>query len=192
MSAPPDVAFDYDTRFVEIDLRGDLRGWARSAAETAFHRAGRPAGRRDVKRLAGILETLAERTRQMQPVGAFALVPEPWAGVSGIVRVTPVDLAGQPMERLLGEMTMTEAELAAPPERGRIETAAGDAVWLLQRIVGDREEVTEDLEFVWHFPAHEAALVLGIAFTDLIESARWRPAIHDLARGISLVDAENR
>jgi hypothetical protein len=192
VSAPPDVAFDYDTRFVEMDLRGDARTWARSAAETAFEQTGHDAGRHDVKRLAGMLETLAERTREMQPVGAFALVPEPWAGVAGIVRVTPVDLAGQPLDRLLAEMTMNEAELAAAPETGRIETAAGDAVWLRQRIVGAGSEVTEDLEFVWHFPREDAALVLGIGFSDLLEAARWRPAIHDLARGISLVTASDR
>lgn len=188
MSAPPDIAFDYDTRFVEVDLRGDLDRWSRAAAETAWERTGQKAGRRELRRLAENLRVLAEHSLRQNPMGALALVPEPWVGVTGMVQVIPVDLGDEPFDQLLADLALPEEELARPAERGSVETAAGSATTLLQHILRAGDAVTENLQFVWHFPAQRAAVVLGIAFNDLIEAARWRPAIYELARGISLGD----
>lgn len=186
MSAPPPVVFDYDTRFLPIDFRGDIARWSKEAAETAWQRSGRKYGRREVKGLAKTLETLAELTRQLNPMGAFALVPEPWAGVAGVVRLLPLDLGGPTqMSDLLSQLTYPPEELAAPVESGTLQTPLGEASWLHQLTVTE-DGVSSSRQFIWLFPELEAALAMTIAFTDPLQSARWKSALEDLARGADL------
>lgn len=186
MSAPPQVVVDYDTRFVPVDLDGNLRSWARASAEVLWQRTGMDHKRRDVSALAERLEAVAEVVRGVNPMGAFALVPEPWSGVTGVARLLPVDL-GEPMttDEVLRSMTYPDAELVEPAEIAEIETPLGTAHVLHQRVVHEGA-VADQRQVVWLFPEREAALILGIAFTDLIEAERWRDAVVDLARGVVL------
>lgn len=186
MSAPPPVAFDYDTRFLPMDFRGDIGRWAKVAAKTAWERSGREHGRRDVKHLASTLETLAELTRRLNPMGAFAFVPEPWAGVAGVVRVLALDL-GAPMEmpELVAQLSYPQEQLAAPVEIGVLDTPLGQAATLHQLTVTE-DGVQSSRQFLWLFPDLEAAVVTSIAFTDPLQSARWKSALEDLARGADL------
>ena len=59
MSAPPDIAFDYDTRFVEVDLRGDLEQWSRAAAEVYRLAMARGMAEQDHTAIARIIEEAA-------------------------------------------------------------------------------------------------------------------------------------
>lgn len=190
MSAPPQVVVDYDARFVPIDLHGDLRSWSAAAAETQWQRSGTDHGRRDVRALAERLEAVAEVVRSVNPLGAFALVPEPWVGVTGVARMVPVDL-GRPMsaDEVLAELVHPDSQLVEPAEVVPVETPLGAATLLHQR-VDDAGAVTDHRQVIWLFPEREAALILGIAFTDLIEAERWRDALVDLARGVALDPTE--
>jgi hypothetical protein len=196
MGAPPDVHVDYDHGWVEVDLRATPQQWAGPAAQQAWTASGRDHGHSDVGRLAGIFAALAESLVPFSPIGAFLLVPEPWAGVSAVVKMTALD-TGEPrtLEELLGSLGYPPEALAEPPLTARLDTGAGPAAALRQRVVDPssaERKVAESLQFVWTFPDRAAALVLGTAFTDLVAADRWRPWLQALAAAVTLTGESDR
>lgn len=197
MSAPPDVYVDYDTRWLEVDLEADPDTWARTAAEEAWRRSGHQYSKRDLRGLTQTLAALSQAVREYRPIGAFLLVPEPWAGVSAVVKMLALD-TGTPhtLDQLLGLLTQPPESLVRPPEIDRLDSGAGQVARISQYVVdtsdgagSDRRVAGESLQYVWTFPERSAALVLGTAFTDPVEGARWRPALDGLATAVTPVGA---
>lgn len=190
VSAPPDVLALVDLPWlVLLPDEADVPAWAHEQAQRVWTAADVVASRDDVQRLAEQLSEVAGLLTGSPLVAAFLLLPEPGAGITAVARLQAVETGeGVAVEELLEELTAEVADLVAPPETTLVDTAAGPAHRLVQRTGGSRGTVVESVQYVWSFPVQGAALVLGTAFTDLLEAQRWRASLDVLAAGLALAE----
>ncbi len=108
-----------------------------------------------------------------------------------MVRLQAVDVGEDlTVEELLAELTTEVAELLGPPQTEQLDAPLGPVHRLVQRTNGERGTAVESVQYLWAFPAQQAALVLGTAFPDLLEAQRWRPALDALARSVQPAEVD--
>jgi len=188
----PPLVVNYDTRWIEVDLRGDLGAWAQRAARNATAREESRARARDEAALATLLEgagALARRARDA--CLAFLLYPGAAEGVTAVVSFCPVDLARRDgrdaWTRMLGPL-LARRPGQAPPEVTGLLSGAGPCRRVRQRFgaADGGHPPREHVGYVWTFPEYRAGVVMTTAFTDLLEAGRWRPVLDALATGVEL------
>jgi len=190
----PPLVVDYSQLWLEADLHGDKGAWPlRASAELlarpqwAAHRTGK-----EEKRLFELLRQaapIASKRGDSSSMGFF-LFPSPEEGIKGIVVFSPVDLVGrdadEAWEDLLAQLA-PEIPGDSPPEITVMATKAGECRRLRLRYAageGPERPVGEHIGYAWVFPDHGAAVVMSISFNSILESARWLPALDELAASV--------
>ena len=193
---PPLVA-DYNQLWLEAELRGtgDGRGWARRAAAELLSRpqwAGSRT-RRGERSLIALLEQAAVIARKQQGASmGLILIPSPEEGIKGMVAFCPVDLAGHAGDEAweeLVEQLAPEFPGDYPREITPMETRAGPCRRLRLRYAagqGPERPLGENIGYLWIFEEYGAAVMMTISFPDILQAARWLPALDELALSVWL------
>ena len=193
---PPLVA-DYNQLWLEAELRGtgDGRGWARRAAAELLSRpqwAGSRT-RRGERILIALLEQAAVIARKQQGASmGLILIPSPEEGIEGMVAFCPVDLAGHAGDEAweeLVEQLAPEFPGDYPREITPMETRAGPCRRLRLRYAagqGPERPLGENIGYLWIFEEYGAAVMMTISFPDILQAARWLPALDELALSVWL------
>ena len=193
---PPLVA-DYNQLWLEAELRGtgDGRGWARRAAAELLSRPQWAASRtrRGERSLIALLEQAAVIARKQQGASmGLILIPSPEEGIEGMVAFCPVDLAGHAGDEAweeLVEQLASEFPGDYPREITPMETRAGPSRRLRLRYAagqGPERPLGENIGYLWIFEEYGAAVMMTISFPDLLQAARWLPALDELALSVWL------
>jgi hypothetical protein len=191
-SIPP-VVIEYGGWWIDVDLKEDPATWAQRTAPQVLSRWGW-RGARYKKQLTSVLEGAAEIARKAQDaIGVLLLYPELGNSIRALVRSVPFDLSGHDEDSawtaLLGALTPTEGDglSARAPEITDISTPAGTCKRLrFEQQLGNENALGEQLAYMWVFPQYGAGVALTTMFRDLAEAGRWRPAIDDLAKSVTL------
>ena len=122
----------------------------------------------------------------------FILIPSPEEGIKGMAAFSPVDLAGRDAAEAWDDL-LDQLAPEVPGEDPRdvtvMETKAGECRRLRMRYAageGPERPVGEHIAYLWVFGDYGAAVVMTISFASLLESARWLPALDELAAGVWL------
>jgi hypothetical protein len=189
-SLPP-LVVDYNQLWLKADLSagGDPAWPARAAAELlARPQWESQRARKNAKRLtARLTEAAGIARRQPGASMGFILVPSPEEGFKGMAAFSPVDIVGRDADEAWEDLI---AQLAPeipgdwPPDITRMETKAGECRRLRLRYAageGPERPVGEHVAYVWVFAEYGSAVIMSISFTSVLESARWLPALDQLA-----------
>lgn len=191
-SVPP-VVIEYGGWWIDVGLKEDPHNWARRTAPEVLARWGW-RGARYKRQLTSMLEAAAGIARKTQDaIGVLLLYPELGKDFRAFVRSVPFDLSGLDEENawkaMLGLLTPTEGDglSARAPEITDISTPAGTCKRLrFEQPLREGNALGEQLAYMWVFPQYGAGVVLATMFNDLAEAGRWRPAVDELARSVTL------
>lgn len=196
MSAPPDVTLHFDPPWFSLPITEDeaaVEAAARDIGASAWLHAGVAASESQVGWLTSFTLDVRAMMASRPLIGLFLLIPEPETGVSAAAGMTAIDVGSDlSVDQLLAGMTEDVGDLAGVPETASLHTAAGPAYKLRQRATGSSGAVSETVQYLWAFPERQAALVLGIGFTDLLESKRWAALCDELAAGLVIEDEQEQ
>lgn len=188
----PPLVVSYNQLWLQADLTGSEGNWAWRAAAELLSRPQWAQYRttKGEKRLTALMEQAAAISRRQQ--GAclgFVLIPSPEEGVRGMAAFFPVDIAGRDGEEawtdLIGQLA-PDLPGDYPPEITRMQTKAGECRRLRSRYAsgdGPERPVGEHVTYLWVFADYGAAVAMTMSFTQLLEAARWLPALDELAAG---------
>lgn len=193
----PPLVVDYNQLWLEAELggEGNSKGWARRATGQLLSRPQWAAARtrKGEKRLIALLEQAAVIARKQRGASmGLILIPSPEEGVKGMVAFSPVDLAGYGGEEAwdeLLEQLAPEIPGDYPREITPVETKAGPCRRLRQRYAeghGPERPLGEHIGYLWVFEEYGAAMTMTITFLDILQAARWLPALDELALGVWL------
>jgi hypothetical protein len=193
----PPLVVDYNELWLEAELpgEGNGRGWARRSTGLLLSRPQWAAARtrKGERRLIALLEQAAVIARKPQGASmGFILIPSPEEGIKGMAVFCPVDLAGyggeEAWEELL-EQLAPEFPGDYPREITPMETKAGPCRRLRLRYAegtGPERPLGEHVGYLWVFEEYGAAMMMTITFLDILQAARWLPALDELALGVWL------
>lgn len=192
----PPLVVDYNQLWIEADLRGEGGNWAwRSAAELlsrphwAAYRTA--AGEKRLTRLMQQAAVIAREQGESASMG-FILIPSPTEGFKGMAVFAPMDLVGRDAAEAwedFSQQVASEFPGDFPLDVTRLQTKAGECRRLRLRYVsgeGSERQVGEHITYFWIFEDYGAAIIMNMSFISLLESARWLPALDELAAGVWL------
>lgn len=195
----PPLVVDYDTElWFPAQLRGGAaaaRGWALAQAPLLLARSsfGGLRTRKGERKLIAYLEQAAAIARKRQDASmALILFPTPAERVQGMAAFCPVDLAGHGGDEgrdLVLDQIAPKIPGDFPPEVTRLDTKAGTCWRVRQRYAhgeGADRPVGEHFSYLWVCDEYGAAIVMDIGFEDILQAARWLPALDELAAGVWL------
>lgn len=189
----PPLVVDYGQLWLSADIHGTDEAWPqRSAAELLARQHW--AGYRTKKWEARLVEILRQAGAIARKQGesasmGFILYPSPEEPPKGVVLFSPVDLVGRDTEEAWADLL---AQLAPeipgdyPQEITVLATKAGECRRLRLRYAageGPERPVGEHIWYVWVFAEYGAGVIMSISFNSILESARWLPALDELAAG---------
>jgi hypothetical protein len=185
--------FVHDEHWLEIDQTLDPQDWATAAADRAWGAAGRAPDWYRQQVFTDQLTVLARGAARLKPVVALVLCPEPAGSPAAVLEVLVADVpAGFTRADAVTQFTAPAAEHAEPPLVTDLDTRAGRAVRVRQRLVtpveGSSRAVIETIRYGWLVPHEHALLVASISLPDLVTAGRLFPLVDDLARGCEIVN----
>lgn len=193
----PPLVVDFNRLWLQADVRGDSGDWAeRAVAELLSRQQWTGYRTRDgEKRLTALMRQAAVIARKQAGGSAsmgFILIPSPEEGIKGMAAVSPVDLEGRDAAEAWNDL-LDELAPDLPGEYPRditpMQTTAGECRRLRMRYAagdGPERPVGEHIAYLWVFADYGAAVILTMSFASLLESARWLPALDELAAGVWL------
>jgi hypothetical protein len=131
------------------------------------------------------------RKQQGASMGVI-LIPSPEEGVKGMAAFCPVDLAGRVGDEARAELLEQFApEIPGdyPRDITTLETKAGPCLRLRLRYAegqGPERPLGENISYLWVFEEYGAAVLMTITFLDILQAARWLPALDEMALGVWL------
>ncbi|GLY15125.1 hypothetical protein LWF15_12295 [Kineosporia rhizophila] len=189
------VVLDHTDEWVQADLEADPRRWAQT---TILRRAARERAELSAERVGLLVDVMvpaleAARKEEIPPVMLLFLQPVAAEPVicSVVVRVEAVP-ESLPTAGLLEEFRLPEEMLEQPAVQETIQTPAGPAVHLVQRyrapVNPEYELVQEHEVFVWRVSDSQGdlAFYLSTGYLDLVEAARCRPKLVELASTLTV------
>jgi hypothetical protein len=189
----PPLVLDYDSQWLSVDLSAEVDTWAAKAAAELFARDQTRPGRRETRRMTGLLSAAASIAGRLDDsMVTLLLCPAPSREVVAIVRLVAVELDDDQVSGGVdvGRRIVAPDELPSiePVEVSEFATPAGPAVRSRARVAGPEPEraVSEWLNYAWVVPGYRYASLMTTAFVDLLQAGQWRPAIDALAAGVAL------
>lgn len=193
----PPLVVDYNQLWLEAELRGagDGKRWAWRAAAELLSRPQWAELRtaKGEKRLTALLEQAAVIARKQQDASmGFILIPSPAEGIRGMAAFCPVDLAGHGGDEAWSELLEQIApEIPGdyPREITHMKTAAGPCQRVRLRYAegqGPERSLGEHVAYLWVFEEYGAAIMMTMTLPDILQAARWLPALDELALGVWL------
>jgi len=193
----PPLVVDFNQLWLRADVHGDGADWPERAAAELLSRQQWAAYRTadGERRLTALMRQAAVIARTQAGDSAtmgFILIPSPEEGVKGMAAFSPVDLAGRDAAEAwddLLEQLAPELPGDYPPDVTPVQTKAGECRRLRMRYAagaGPERPAGEHIAYLWVFGDYGAAVVMTISFADLLEAARWLPALDELAAGVWL------
>lgn len=122
----------------------------------------------------------------------FILIPSPAEGIRGMAAFCPVDLAGHGGDEAWSELLEQIApEIPGdyPREITHMKTAAGPCQRVRLRYAegqGPERSLGEHVAYLWVFEEYGAAIMMTMTLPDILQAARWLPALDELALGVWL------
>lgn len=179
-----------DSRWVPLALGDDVdAASAETAAEVLRVRDEDPPDPERLQDVTALVAGLSRHAREADDpdaplVAAFALMPE--------AEPVPLTVASLRLVEGWGSLDDAVAALVAPAEErydepvvDMLDTPAGRAARVSQRLVAPDASVREWLGAAWLLADAEATLLLSATFFDLVEAAEWADAFDDLVRAVS-------
>jgi hypothetical protein len=193
----PPLVVDYNQLWLEAEVRGagDGKGWARRATAELLSRPQWAQYRtpKGEKRLIAFLEQAAVIARKQQDASmGFILIPSHEEGIKGMAAFCPVDLAGRAGDEAWDELLehiAPEIPGDYPREIIVMETKAGPCRRVRLRYAegrGPERPLGEHVAYLWVFENFGAAVMMTMTFPDIMQAARWLPALDELALGVWL------
>ena len=193
----PPLVVDFNQLWLQADVRGDSGDWADQAIGELLSRQQWAAYRTadGEQRLTALMRQAAVIARKQAGGSAsmgFILIPSPEEGIKGMAAFSPVDLAGRDAAEArddLLEQLAPELPGDYPPDVTALQTKAGECRRLRMRYAageGPERPVGEHITYLWVFGDYGAAVIMTMSFASLLESARWLPALDELAAGVWL------
>jgi len=192
----PPLVVDYGQLWLAADIHGDDADWPQRSAAELLARPHWAAYRtkKGEKQLVEILRqaTGVARKRGESASMGFILYPSPEEAPKGIVVFSPVDIVGRGTEEAWADLL---AQLAPeipggyPPDITVMATKAGECRRLRLRYAageGPERPVGEHIWYLWVFADYGAGMIMSISFNSILESARWLPALDELATDVWL------
>jgi hypothetical protein len=193
------LRLDFGPVWAEADLEADPRTAAQALVVERWAAQRLPIDAERAQRVAGELARTLLVLRSENPPPALALLLYPKADES---LVTVATLRAQGFGELLKPADVVEelrlpAEFGATVEEEELQTSGGTAVRLVQRHRPDGAEADQEhVVYLWLLDDDAAedtgdepstvVITLSSAFEDVAEAGRWRPALDELARGLTL------